>query len=169
MLVQNKELLEKNEDYCFDRMDLIFNELNKNSEYKIKDVKMPLRYHYDAEVEFVKDDKTVAKYAIEIKQRNLNFDVWQKYGRYYYLTYNKLRHLQKTTAQFDKCLYLVLHLGKWSLFDLRKIDWSKVKCRLMKQKERQLDDDSKEEWKWTYYIPSSLAIKNGTYDIGDRP
>lgn len=169
-LVKNTPVLDMIEDYCFAKCDTIFNEMTKNSDYKVVNQQMPRRYHYDA-ITTIKDADGIskAKYAVEIKQRNKNFEDWEKDGSYYWLTTWKLKHLLKNTKGFNKCLYLVLHLGQWSLFDLRKIDWSKIEIRQMWQKERELDDDSPWVLRDTYFIPSYLALKTGTYDIGQRP
>lgn len=167
MLVKNTTARNRNEDYCYNKMCEIFNSIK--GKYQIENQAMPQLCHYDAST-IIKDAKgnIKAKYAVEIKQRNQPFDEFKKYNTYF-LTEDKLNNLQKHTKEFDKCLYLVLHLGKWSLFDLRQIDWSNIPIKMICQKERELDDDSPYIYKNTYLIPAELAIKKGTYKIGNRP
>lgn len=167
MLVKNTTARDRNEDYCYQKMCEIFNSIKGS--YKIENEAMPQLCHYDAST-IIKDSEgnIKAKYAIEIKQRNQPFDEFKKYNTYF-LTEDKLKVLQQHTKGFDKCLYLILHLGKWSLFDLRKIDWSKIPTKMLCQKERELDDDSPYIFKSTYLIPAELAFKTGNYEIGQQP
>jgi hypothetical protein len=165
-LVKNTVARNKNEDYDFNKMCEIFNAIKGS--YKIENEAMPQLWHYDATTSIIKDGIQKAKYAIEIKQRNQPFDEFKKFGTYF-LTVDKLNNLQQHTKEFDKCLYLVLHLGKWVLFDLRKIDWSKVRTKMIWQKERELDEDSPYVFKKTYLIPQELVFKTGFYEIGNEP
>jgi len=167
MLVQNTAARDKNEDYDFIKMCEIFNSIK--GKYKIENEAMPQLWHYDA-ITTIKNSDGVKKaaYAIEIKQRNQPYEEFKKFGTYF-LTVEKLNNLQQHTKEFDKCLYLVLHLGKWSLFDIRKIDWSKIPTKMIRQKARELDEDSPYVFKKTFLIPAELAVKTGFYEIGQQP
>jgi len=100
-----------------------------------------------------------ANFNVEVKERYKNQENLKKYP-YAELKVDKLNRMRKATPQGTKLFYMVLLNAKeMLLFDIDKIDFSKVKIFNWWTKKCQEDENSELIETPIYQIPYKLAIK----------
>lgn len=117
----------------------------------------PCDYNYDLDLSVtyhgVKTD-----YAIELKERNKNEENMKKYP-YAELKPSKLKLMRKE-AQGKKLIYIVfLNKEIAYVFDIDKIDFTKIELYEMHNKKVQFNNESKFQNELIYEIPYSMAVK----------
>ena len=102
--------------------------------------------------------KTVP-FNVEIKERYKDEKQLEKYPNAE-LKVSKLKRMKSVTNKGTKLLYMVLLNDKECLlFDLDKLDWTKVDTHIWRIKKTQLDPNSGYIDELTHFIPYALAIK----------
>lgn len=121
----------------------------------------PVSYNYDLNLSVTYKGKTT-DYAIELKERNKNDVNMMKYP-YAELKPSKLK-LMRQEAKNKKLIYIVfLNKETAYVFDIDKIDFTKIELYEIRNKKVQFNNESRYENEWIYEIPYSMAIK--TIDI----
>ena len=117
----------------------------------------PVVFNYDLDLSVTYKGKTT-DYAIEIKERNKNEEILKKYP-FAELKPSKLK-LMRNEAKDKKLIYIVfLNQETAYIFDIDKIDFTKIELYELFNKKVQFNNDSKMENELIYEIPYSMAIK----------
>lgn len=151
MIVEDR--IEKKENDDFQVAEKVMNEILKNNHPKIE--KTPSYTSVDLRLTAHTHNKIV-KMAVEIKERNSKGFVQIP------LTCRKYCLMQNERNEDERLLYFIIFdKNKYLIFDLDKINWNKVKCRMWNIRKTQMDDDSRYEWTPTFFIPITEATYKG--------
>ncbi len=130
--------------------------LTKGRNLKIKATPTPCSV--DLKCSVVNEKDRTVKFNVEVKERNKS--EWQiKNYPEAELKVEKYERMREATPEGTKLLYMVLlNNQKCLIFDMDKLDWSKVEQKDWVIKKTQMDDDSPVVSTPTYFIPYNQAV-----------
>lgn len=100
-----------------------------------------------------------ARFNVEVKQRNKSEEQLLKYPTAE-LRVDKYNRMLQETPNGTALLYCILLNQEWCyVFNLKKLDWSKVSTFTWKIKRTQVDPNSPYDYYPTYSIPLDLAVR----------
>ena len=128
------------------------------SNYTVTTTGTPLTCPVDIKGSISTTDKC-AKFNVEVKQRNKSEEQLLKYPTAE-LRIDKYNRMLSETPNGTALLYIVLLNKEWCyVFNLKKLDWSKVSTFDWWIKQTQVEDNSPYKCYPTYSIPLELACR----------
>lgn len=150
------EQVQKNEEKGRYVAENVLSDFLKNYQYNI--TATPITSYVDLKGTVTTTQKNL-DFQVEVKQRFKTEEQILKYGSNVELRVDKYKRMLSESPNGTSLLYMVLlNESKAYLFNMKKLDWSKVSTFNWKIKQTQVDPNSPYLYYPTFKIPTNLAF-----------